>query len=100
MKTSQGIKSKVRKPILGEYGMLNFIDSLFNAQDLLVLQDLESFSQNMGLGTDWALPSEPSVVQIVSELNTHIPATSQRPSSSDQTLSQLPIEKESVGKYS
>jgi len=52
----------------------------------------------MGLGTDWALPSEPSIVQIVSELNTHLPATSQRPASPDQSLSQLPIEKESVGK--
>ncbi|KAJ5986743.1 hypothetical protein N7451_011108 [Penicillium sp. IBT 35674x] len=53
----------------------------------------------MGLGADWALPSEPSIVQIISELNSHMPATSQRTASPDQSLSQLPIEKESVAEF-
>ncbi|KAJ5554591.1 hypothetical protein N7513_004550 [Penicillium frequentans] len=53
----------------------------------------------MGLGTDWALPSEPSIVQIISELNSHMPATSQKAASPDQSLSQLPIEKESVAEF-
>ncbi|CAG7970488.1 unnamed protein product [Penicillium nalgiovense] len=84
-------------------------DSLFNAQDLLVLQDLESFSHNMGLSTEWALPSEPSIFQIVageSNLNPVFTGStgniSQEPPSSqsdqDQSLSRLPIERESVGK--
>lgn len=83
--------------------------SLFNAQDLLVLQDLESFSHNMGLSTEWALPSEPSIVQIVageSNLNPVFTGSTgnmsqERPSShsdQDQSLSRLPIERESVGK--
>jgi hypothetical protein len=89
--------------------MLTWIgDSLFNAQDLLVLQDLESFSHNTGLNNEWALPSEPSIVQILAgESNMHPTyvgsagyTLQEQPSSQpDQSLSQLPIERESVGGY-
>ncbi|CAG8366163.1 unnamed protein product [Penicillium salamii] len=84
-------------------------NSLFNAQDLLVLQDLESFSQNMGLSTEWVLPTEPSIVQIFageSNLNTVNPSSStdgtqERPfqQSHDQSLSQLPIERDTVAEF-
>lgn len=84
-------------------------NSLFNAQDLLVLQDLESFSHNMGLGTEWALPSEPSIVQIfageshLSDVSSATTNTVQdRPvphQDHDQSLSQLPIERDNVGKF-
>ena len=96
---------------LGNENILTILGgSLFNAQDLLVLQDLESFSHNMGLSTEWALPSEPSIVQIVAgESNLHPVYTGatgnishERPSSQpdqEQSISQLPIERESVGKF-
>lgn len=83
---------------------------MFNAQDLLVLQDLESFSHNMGLSTEWVLPTEPSIVQIFageSRLNPSPGHTTrdlphEQPSheSHNQSLSQLPIERENVGKCS
>lgn len=64
----------------------------------------------MGLGSEWALPSDPSIVQIVAgESNLNFISTGaagnmaqEQPSSQpdqDQSLSQLPIERESVGKY-
>lgn len=81
---------------------------MFNAQDLLVLQDLESFSHNMGLSTEWVLPTEPSIVQIFAGESRLNPApcgsteeTPQEPSSHEshsQSLSQLPIERQNVGK--
>ncbi|KAJ6083057.1 hypothetical protein N7467_007192 [Penicillium canescens] len=83
-------------------------DSLFNAQDLLVLQDLESFSHNTGLNNEWTLPSEPSIVQILAgESNMHPTyvgsagyTLQEQPSSQpDQSLSQLPIERESVAEF-
>jgi hypothetical protein len=92
-----------------EYMLIWIGDSLFNAQDLLVLQDLESFSQNTGLNNEWTLPSEPSIVQILAgESNMHPNhvgiagyTLQDEPSSQpDQSLSQLPIERESVGGYS
>lgn len=62
----------------------------------------------MGLGTEWVLPSEPSIVQIFageSHLNDASSATTNivqdRPFSQqdhDQSLSQLPIERDNVGK--
>ncbi|CAG8893443.1 unnamed protein product [Penicillium egyptiacum] len=84
--------------------------SFLNAQDLLVLQDLESFSHNMGLSTEWALPSEPGILQIVAgESNLNSLSTmaagntsQERPSSQSdqhQSLSQLPIERESVAEF-
>jgi hypothetical protein len=89
--------------------MLTWIgDSLFNAQDLLVLQDLESFSHNTGLNNEWTLPSEPSIVQILAgESNMHPTyvgsagyTLQEQPSSQpNPSLSQLPIERESVGGY-
>jgi hypothetical protein len=83
-------------------------DSLFNAQDLLVLQDLESFSHNMGLSTEWVLPSEPSIVQLFaaeSSLNPPPAETTrythqERPfpeQDHEQSLSRLPIERDTVG---
>ncbi|CAG7917430.1 unnamed protein product [Penicillium olsonii] len=85
-------------------------DSLFNAQDLLVLQDLESFSHNMGLSTEWVLPTEPSILQIFAgdpNLNPMPPGTStdttrENPpfqQNHDQSLSQLPIERETVVEF-
>ena len=86
-------------------------DSLFNAQDLLVLQDLESFSHNMGLSTEWVLPTEPSIVQIFageSNLNPTPDDTTRNmhqdppfpQQDHDQSLSRLPIERDTVGKTS
>jgi hypothetical protein len=90
-----------------EKTLTSLLDSLFNAQDLLVLHDLESFSHNMGLSTEWVLPSEPSILQLFAgdpSLNTGLPdaakTTQERPASQqdhDQSLSRLPIERDTVG---
>lgn len=117
--SSRGIHLKVeplffpdwrpRKPL--ENILTRLGDSLFSVQDLLVLQDLESFSHNMGLSTEWVLPSEPSIVQIFageSNLNPISTDTArsmhqERPflqQDHDQSLSQLPVERDAVGKTS
>ncbi|KAJ5102523.1 hypothetical protein N7532_003052 [Penicillium argentinense] len=82
-------------------------DILFNHQDLLVLQDLESFSQNMGLNTEWYLPTEPSITQIFTGEPSFnalpIPSSpystqAQHPQSRN-VLSKLPVERENVAEF-
>lgn len=93
-----------RKGQLTKYSLLG--EPLFNQQDLLALEDIESFSQNFGLNTDWYLPTEPSITQIfagepaITSLPTpSSPYQSQRQDSqSNQSLSKLPVEREAVGK--
>ncbi|KAF9886503.1 hypothetical protein FE257_011410 [Aspergillus nanangensis] len=82
-------------------------NSLFSAQDLLVLQDLEMFSNNMGLNNNWYLPSEPSITQIFagdSNANTIQMAsiahsTDAQSSSRDHSLSKLPTDREVVAEF-
>ncbi|PYI35953.1 hypothetical protein BP00DRAFT_483824 [Aspergillus indologenus CBS 114.80] len=77
---------------------------LFSSQDLLVLQDLEMFSNNMGLNNEWYLPTEPSITQIFAGdsgfnliTNSSIaPASGAYPADPDQALSKLPTEREAV----
>ncbi|KAJ5387454.1 hypothetical protein N7509_009995 [Penicillium cosmopolitanum] len=81
--------------------------SLFNQQDLLALEDIESFSQNFGLNTDWYLPTEPSITQIFTgePSITSLPTPSspypvqQENSHSNQSLSKLPTERQAVAEF-
>ncbi|RAK72256.1 uncharacterized protein BO72DRAFT_440154 [Aspergillus fijiensis CBS 313.89] len=80
---------------------------LFSSQDLLVLQDLEMFSNNMGLNNEWYLPTEPSITQIFAgdssfNLTTNpstAPASGAFPVGPDQALSKLPTEREAVAEF-
>ncbi|RAH80177.1 hypothetical protein BO86DRAFT_457384 [Aspergillus japonicus CBS 114.51] len=80
---------------------------LFSSQDLLVLQDLEMFSNNMGLNNEWYLPTEPSITQIFAgdsgfNLNTNssiASAPGAYPVDPDQALSKLPTEREAVAEF-
>jgi hypothetical protein len=79
-----------------------------NAQDLLFLESLEMFSNNIGLNNEWHLPSEPSITQITAgghtvKTNARASPTTTYPSyeqssGPEQTLSKLPTERESIGK--
>jgi hypothetical protein len=80
---------------------------LFSSQDLLVLQDLELFCNNLGPDHEWYLPSDPSIVQIFAG-DTHsnvLPTPSIAPSfnehlpAAEPMLSKLPAEREAVGKH-
>lgn len=82
------------------------VDSVLNQQDLLALEDLESFSHNLGLNSDWYLPTEPSITQIfagepsMNSLPTPAspyPLRQENPGI-DQSLAKLPVEREAVGK--
>ncbi|KAL2859409.1 hypothetical protein BJX68DRAFT_226222 [Aspergillus pseudodeflectus] len=84
-------------------------NSLFSAQDLLVLQDLEMFCNNLGPNNEWYLPSDPSIVQIFAG-DTHsnssaLPPPSiihlpvEHPPISEQVLSKLPTEREAVAEF-
>lgn len=85
--------------------LMFFKDRPLDAQDMLMLQDLEAFSQNMGLNLDWSLPSEPSVVQIFTgerNLNS-VPTPSTASCSQDKvdsphSLSKLPSERDYISK--
>ncbi|OJJ73332.1 hypothetical protein ASPBRDRAFT_173934 [Aspergillus brasiliensis CBS 101740] len=79
---------------------------LFNSQDLSVFQDLDMFSNNVGLN-DWYFPSEPSIVQIFAGdfgLN-NMPTTSitEPPNGhllgAEQVLSKLPTDREAVAEF-
>ncbi|KAL2797295.1 hypothetical protein BJX66DRAFT_298069 [Aspergillus keveii] len=81
--------------------------SLFSSQDLLVLQDLEMFCNNLGPDHEWYLPSDPSIVQIFAG-DTHsnvLPTPSiahsldEHLSGAEQTLSKLPAEREAVAEF-
>ncbi|KAF4220016.1 hypothetical protein CNMCM8980_003305 [Aspergillus fumigatiaffinis] len=80
---------------------------LFSSQDLLVLEDLEMFSNNMSLNNEWYLPSEPCIKQIfVGESSFNVqsaPSTTQPlegyASGDDQSLSKLPTEREAVAEF-
>ncbi|KAJ5409700.1 uncharacterized protein N7487_004059 [Penicillium crustosum] len=80
---------------------------LSSAQDLLVLQSLEMFSNNIGLNNEWHLASEPSITQIFArDFNMNAlptPSTAypshEQPSGPDQTLSKLPTEREAVAEF-
>lgn len=82
-------------------------NSLSSAQDLLVLQSLEMFSNNIGLNNEWHLPFEPSITQIFArDFNMNAlptPSTAypshEQPSGADQTLSKLPTEREAVAEF-
>ncbi|KAF7177871.1 hypothetical protein CNMCM7691_006347 [Aspergillus felis] len=81
---------------------------LFSSQDLLVLQDLEMFSNNMSLNNEWYLPTEPCITQIFagkSSFNAQsAPSTTTLPlegyaSGDNQDLSKLPTEREAVAEF-
>ncbi|KAJ0413512.1 hypothetical protein BJY00DRAFT_296793 [Aspergillus carlsbadensis] len=84
-------------------------NSLFSSQDLLLLQDLEVFCDNLGPDNEWYLPSYPSIVQIFAG-DTHsnsnalptpsiVHSPAERPSASEQMLSRLPAEREAVAEF-
>ncbi|KAL3485008.1 hypothetical protein BJX62DRAFT_243399 [Aspergillus germanicus] len=96
---------------IGQDGPLGDADyegnSLFSSQDLLVLQDLEMFCNNLGPDHEWYLPSDPSIVQIFAG-DTHsnvLPTPSiahslnEHLSGAEQTLSKLPAEREAVAEF-
>ncbi|OQE25149.1 hypothetical protein PENSTE_c006G05042 [Penicillium steckii] len=82
-------------------------ESVLNQQDLLALEDLESFSHNLGLNSDWYLPTEPSITQIFAgepSMNSLPTPSSPYPLQQenpgiDQSLSKLPIEREAVAEF-
>lgn len=77
--------------------------SLFDAYD--PLPDFESFTHSMGLTFDWGLPSEPGITSVVArEPSFHViptPSSTRKTSQEhpDQSLTQLPAERDSIGKY-
>ncbi|KAE8152875.1 hypothetical protein BDV25DRAFT_169864 [Aspergillus avenaceus] len=82
---------------------------LFNPQDLLVFQDLEMFSSNLGLGLndEWYFPSEPSIAQIFAgdyaSNSIPTPPTTNPPtgdfSGEEHMLGKLPIDREAVAEF-
>ncbi|KAL4787693.1 fungal-specific transcription factor domain-containing protein [Aspergillus varians] len=79
---------------------------LFSSQDLLVLQDLEMFSNNLGLNNEWYIPYEPSITQmfagdsssdVLPTPSTYVP--DEQPSGPDQALSKLPTERGAVAEF-
>ncbi|GIJ83172.1 hypothetical protein Asppvi_001691 [Aspergillus pseudoviridinutans] len=80
---------------------------LLSSQDLLVLQDLEMFSNNMSLNNEWYLPTEPCITQIFageSSFNAQSAPSTTLPlegyaSGDDQSLSKLPTEREAVAEF-
>ncbi|KAL5363377.1 hypothetical protein BJX96DRAFT_186932 [Aspergillus floccosus] len=78
-----------------------------SSQDLLVFQELEMLSNNLGLDNEWYLPSEPSIVQIFAgDTGSNALRTSSttyssngHPSGPELMLSKLPTERESVAEF-
>ncbi|KAL4936730.1 hypothetical protein BDV06DRAFT_204419 [Aspergillus oleicola] len=82
-------------------------NQLFSFQDLLVLQDPETFCNNLGPNNEWYYPSDPSIAQIFAsnfDSNALLPLSTvnppnEHPPGPEHMLSKLPTDREAVAEF-